>query len=246
MTPLQQIAFGCACFLIGLSKGGLGGPLPVAMVIPLLSVVMDPREAVPLSTPFLIFADWFALRAYWRKWDMQLVRLLLPAAVLGVILGALALSRISPNFLRIIIGIATLLVIAYKLAADRFEKIQYEHRTWHGYLAGFASGFASTLANAGAFPFTIYMLLQKKLDAVTFIGTTTLLFALVNLMKIPLFLQQNLLSLDRIRSVLWALPIIVLGVWLGRKSLHYINQQTFERLMMGLLVLAVILLFGSL
>jgi uncharacterized membrane protein YfcA len=144
MTPLQQVSFGFACLMIGLSKGGLGGPLPVAMVIPMLSLVMDPREAVPLSLPFLIFADWFALKAYWREWDTEEVRLLLPSAVVGVILGALALSHISPSLLRVVIGILTLLFIIYRLVAVRFLKVKYEARLWHGYLAGYSSGFAST------------------------------------------------------------------------------------------------------
>lgn len=246
MTLVQHIAFGFACLLIGLSKGGLGGPFPVAMMIPLLSLVMDPREAVPLTTPYLIFADWFALRAYWRKWDIEQVRLLLPMAVIGVILGGLTLSVISKELMILVIGVATLIMVIYKLVSDRFESIEYEPRAWHGYLAGLASGFASTLANAGALPFTIYMLLQKKLSSVAFIGTVTLFFAIVNLLKIPIFIQQDLLSLDSILSVIWALPIIPIGVWLGRKSLDYISQQMFERVIMGLLIFTVFLLFGSL
>ncbi|MDQ7025119.1 MAG: sulfite exporter TauE/SafE family protein [Anaerolineae bacterium] len=246
MTPVQHIAFGFACLLIGLSKGGLGGPLPVSMVIPMLSLVMDPREAVPLTTPYLIFADWFALRAYWRKWDTEQVRLLLPMAIVGVIIGGLTLSIIPENALILVIAVATLIVIIYKLASDRFEALEYEPRTWHGYLAGWASGFTSTLANAGAFPFTIYMLLQKKLSSVAFIGTVTLFFAIINLLKIPIFIQQDLLSTDSLLSVIWALPIIPFGVWLGRKSLDYISQQTFQRVMMGLLILTVFLLFGNL
>jgi uncharacterized membrane protein YfcA len=215
-------------------------------VSPMLSLVMDPREAVPLSLPFLIFADWFALKAYWREWDTEEVRLLLPSAVVGVILGALALSHISPSLLRVVIGILTLLFIIYRLVAVRFLKVKYEARLWHGYLAGFASGFASTLANAGAFPFMIYMLLRRKMEAVVFIGTVTLLFTLVNLLKVPMYIHQNLFSLERILSVIWALPLIIVGVWVGRKSVNHINQQTFERLMMALLVMAVILLFASL
>jgi uncharacterized membrane protein YfcA len=113
MTPIQQIVFGFACLLIGLSKGGLGGPLPVSMIIPMLSLVMDPRDAVPLSTPYLIFADWFALRAYWRKWNTQQVLLLLPAAIIGVVLGGLTLSIISKSLMIIVIGVATVIVIAY-------------------------------------------------------------------------------------------------------------------------------------
>ena len=246
MSPAQNAAFAFACLLMGLSKGGLGGPLPVSLIVPLLSLVMDPREAVPLSTPYLIFADWFALRIYWRKWDTQQVRLLLPSAIIGVILGGLTLSIISKVAMIIVIGAATLIVIVYKLASDTFTSIKYKPQTWHGYLAGFTSGLASTLANAGSFPFTIYMLLKKNVASVAFIGTATLFFAIVNMLKIPIYLQQGLLSFDRIISVIWALPIIPLGVWLGRKALDTISQKMFERVMMALLIFTVFLLFGSL
>jgi hypothetical protein len=246
MTLAQQIVFGIACLLIGLSKGGLGGPFPIALVIPLLSLVMDPREAVPLVAPFLIFADGFAVKAYWREWDIDEVRLLLPMAVVGVILGALGLKVISAELLKLVIGVATVILIMYKLASDRIQNIDYQSQTWHGYLAGLASGFASTLANAGSFPFTIYMFLQDKLSAVKFIGTTTLFFATVNLLKLPIFYQQGLFDFQLIWSVIWALPIIVIGVWLGRKSVDYVSQVVFERILMTLLITAILLLFGSL
>jgi len=79
-----------------------------------------------------------------------------------------------------------------------------------------------------------------------FIGTATLFFMLVNLMKLPIFVQQGLLDMTAVLSLWWAMPIVPLGVWLGRRALDYIDQLTFERIMMGLLVLAVILLFATL
>ena len=52
-----------------------------------------------------------------------------------------------------------------------------------------------------------------------FIGTATLFFAIVNAMKIPIFWQQGLLDFNLdYQRVLWALPIIPLGVWIGRKG----------------------------
>lgn len=241
MTPVQMLFFAIASLLAGLSKGGLGGPLPVALIIPLLSLVMDPRDAVPLTTPFLIFADWFALRLYWRKWEMSYIRLLLPAAVIGVLMGGLLLSSIPPTALKITIAVLTVVVIIYKLTVDRLASLDYDPRDWHGYLAGWSTAVGSTLANTGAPTFTIYLLLQK-LEPVVFIGTATLFFAAVNLMKVPIFLQQGLLDPQAILSVWWAFPLIPLGVWIGRKSLDYINAQTFERIMLALLFVSVILL----
>lgn len=249
MTPTQVALFALSCLLIGLSKGGLGGPLPVGLVVPMLSIVMPPQEAVPLTLPFLIFADVFALRIYWRKWDAKLVRLLMPAAIVGIILGGLMLGQVTTDAeirnLKIFIGIVTLVAIIYKLSSDYFARLSYQPRNWHGYIAGCASSFTSTLVSNGGPPFTIYMLLQK-LDPVTFIGTTTLFFAVINWLKIPIFVQQDLLQFDVVIDVIWAAPLIPLGVWLGRRALNYFNPKTFERLMLALLVGAVILLFATL
>ncbi|HLA43408.1 MAG TPA: hypothetical protein VJZ27_08245, partial [Aggregatilineales bacterium] len=54
-----------AGLLVGLSKGGLGGPVPVTLTAPILSLIMPVSEAVALILPLLLFADIFALRFYW-------------------------------------------------------------------------------------------------------------------------------------------------------------------------------------
>lgn len=245
MTPIQLTVFIIACLLIGLSKGGLGGPLPVSLVVPMLALVMDAREAVPLVLPFLIFADWFALRAYWKQWDIAYIKLMLPAGIFGIIVGGVLLSAVSETTLKIAIGIFTLIVIIYKLLSDRLESIEYKHHNWHGYLAGWTSAFASTLANTGGPPFTIYMLLQK-IEPIPFIATTTLYFAIINALKLPIFWYQGLIDLELLLTVLPILPLLPLAVWVGRRSLNYISQPLFERIMMILLALSIVFLFATL
>ena len=245
MTTVQIVVFIISCLLIGLSKGGLGGPLPVSLVIPMLALVIDVKEAVPLILPFLIFADWFALRVYWKQWNYDTIKLMLPSAVFGAIVGGLLLSVIPAILLKILIGVFTFIVIIYKLLSDRLENMKYKHQNWHAYLSSWASAFSSTLANTGGPPFTIYMLLQR-VEPIPFIATTTLYFTIVNLLKVPIFLWQGLLDFDLLFSVIWALPIIPLGVWIGRKALDYISQPLFERIMMVLLALSIIFLFATL
>jgi uncharacterized membrane protein YfcA len=245
MSPLQNIVFAVACLMIGLSKGGLGGPLPVVLITPILAIVIDPKQAIGLPIPFLIFADWFALRLYWRKWDSHQIRLMMPSGIIGAIIGGIFLAQISPFTLKVIIGVFAAIVLVYKLIESRFKAIQYEHRDWHAYLAASLSAFGSVLANAGAPPFTIYLILQK-LDSVSFIGTVTLFFTVVNLMKVPVFIYNGNLNLWQFLSVLWALPIVPIGVWLGRKAINVIEQKTFERIMLVLLLISILTLFVQL
>ncbi len=235
-----------ATLLIGLSKGGLGGPVPVALVTPILVTVMPAGQAVGIVLPLLMVADAFALWMYWKQWDGRQIRLLLPMAVLGVMAGSLLLATLSQHDLlfRRVLGAFTLLIIAYKIGSGWLRTVQYQPQPWHGWLVGWLSGFASALANVGAPPFTAYMLLQN-VSPVVFIANTTLLFAIVNALKLPGVLLTGVLDLHQFAGILWALPLIPPSIWLGRKFVDWVNPKIFEQLMIGLLFIASVALLLS-
>ena len=235
-----RIIVALSCLFIGLSKGGLGGPVPVALLTPLLSLVMPASQAVGIILVPLMVGDVMAVTFYWRKWDIKVVKLLLPAAIVGILVGAFVLLSLANSgqnvVIKRLIGAFTLVVVIYKVSDSMLTTLNYEHRQWHGYLAGWLSGFGSSLANVGAPPYTAYMLLQKINDPVQFLGTTALFFAIVNAVKLPLVLSNSkVLDLHVLASILWALPLIPLGAWLGRKSVAYVNAKAFERVMLVLL-----------
>ena len=221
--------------LIGLSKGGLGAVLGV-LVTPILSMVMPVTAAISLSLPLLMIGDVFALWFYWKTWDMHYIRLLVPSAILGIIVGTYLLATLNNTTLRHILGVFTLLFVAYKIADYRLKALDYHPRDWHGYLTGAASGLGSALANAGSVPFTVYMLLQDVTPTV-FVGTTTLYFAVVNILKVPGFVVAGLIDLNRLLSVIWVIPVIVAGVYVGRWLIKRIHKRAFEWFMLVVLVI---------
>ena len=236
-VDLQAIAVvAAAALIVGLAKGGLGGVVG-ALLVPVLSTIMPISQAIGVALPLLLVGDVFALRAYWRTWDLKYIRLMLPGAVVGIAMGILLLTALSDDTLRRVLGIFTLVVAAYKFASDSLSALAYSPRPWHGVLAGWLAGGASALANAGGPPVTAYLLLQK-MPPLAFVGTQTLFFATINTLKLPGFLSAQVIDLPRLLSVLWALPIIPLGVWLGKQIITRLNQRTFERLMLVLLVYA--------
>ncbi len=228
--------------IIGLVKGGIGGPIAGAFILPMLSQTMTVPQAVGISLPLLMVGDVFALRFYWREWDVALLKLMLPSAVVGIVMGTLLLVSLPDQVLRYLLGMFTLGVIAYKLLSDSLKQVQYTSRPWHGYFAGWSSGFTSALANLGGPPITAYLLLQK-LQPVAFIGTLTLFFAIVNVLKLPGFLAADIIDLPQLVRIAWVIPVIPLGVWFGRRIIDRLPRVLFERFMMGLLLVAALLLF---
>jgi uncharacterized membrane protein YfcA len=231
------------CLLIGLSKGGLGAGLAV-LAMPLLAQVMPVSAAQSTALPLLIVADWFALWVYRSTWDMRYIWRLLPFAVIGIVVGTTLLTWLPNETLKQLVALFTLLFVVYRLVGDRLLTAQYTPRLWHAYVAGGVSGVGSALANVGGPPFTAYLLMQK-LDPLPFVGTTTLFFAIVNLIKLPGLIWAGIFDLDSLLAVIWVLPILPLGVWIGRFVVKRINQRAFDRFMLGVLVIvALFLLFG--
>lgn len=230
--------------LIGLSKGGIAGPAAGGIVLFLMTRSMTVAEAAGITLPLLIFADFFALHAFWKKWEMRYIRLLLPAALVGIAMGTLLLTSLPDDFLRRTLGIFSLVVIGYKLVSDALKTVEYVSKDWHGYLAGWTTGFSSALANAGGPPANAYLLLQK-LNPVPFSATLALFFFIVNVLKMPVYLYSQIIDFERLLSIAWILPLIPLGVWAGRWIVMRIDRRPFEWLMMfALFWAALALIFG--
>jgi uncharacterized protein len=224
-------------FMIGLAKGGFGGL--GALLTPLLALVLPVASAVGVLLPMLIAGDVFGVYMYWKEWDLDLVKRMLPAGIIGALAGTVLLSSISPNGLRIILAVFVLVMVAYKFLSDRIQAIRYEPRSWHAPAAGLLSGLASGMFNSGGPAFSSYLLLQK-LKARPFIATTAIYFALLNLIKVPGFLYTGVLNVPLLFSLWWVFPFIPIGIWVARMTLTRLSPSAFEW------IITVLLIFSSL
>jgi uncharacterized protein len=219
--------------MIGFAKGGFGGL--GALLTPILALVLPVASAVGVLLPMLMVGDVFAVYMYWKEWDLELVKRMLPAGVVGALAGTFLLSAVSPDGLRILLGVFVLITVAYKFLSDRIQAIRYEPRPWHAPAAGMLSGVASGMFNSGGPPFSSYLLLQK-LQARPFIATSALFFALLNLLKVPGFLYTGILNLSLLLSLWWVFPFIPVGIWVARLTLTRISPSAFEWIIVVLLV----------
>ena len=226
--------------MIGFAKGGFGGL--GALLTPILALVLPVASAVGVLLPMLMVGDVFAVYMYWKEWDLELVKRMLPAGVVGALAGTFLLSAVSPDGLRIMLGVFVLITVAYKFLSDRIQAIRYEPRPWHAPLAGVLTGVASGMFNSGGPPFSSYLLLQK-LQARPFIATSALFFALLNLLKVPGFLYTGILNVSLLLSLWWVFPFIPVGIWVARITLTRISPSAFEWIIVALLIFSSLWLF---
>ncbi len=208
-----------AVLLFGIAKGGFGGGLGAAAV-PLMALVMSPVQAAAILLPILCLMDLLTLWAYRGRWVWPELRILLPASLIGIAIGTALFGYMSPQVVKLIIGIVAMLFTLHHW----FRKWLATHGGHvyraAGWLGGSTAGFTSFIAHAGGPPITMY-LLRRPLDRTDFIATTAVFFAVVNYVKLVPYGWLGQLSADNFVYSLILAPLapigVAAGVWLHRR-----------------------------
>lgn len=215
-----------AVIFLGLAKGGFTGISMAAT--PLLALYLPPLEAAALLLPIVICQDAISIRVYWRERSARNLKILLPGAALGVALGWLFASYVSDDAIRLLIGIVALAFVASVW-------LQTEHETpkrstvLGGLFWGTLSGFTSFASQGGGPPFQVYTLPQK-LPKMVFVGTTTIFFAAVNVMKIVPYFMLAQFSTKNLSTSIALLPMAVLANFIGIWTVKTVPTAHFYRI----------------
>ena len=215
-----------AAMLVGLSKGGL--PAIGMLAVPILAMQMSPIKAAALLLPIYILTDVVAIWLYRRDFSKPNLRVLIPAGLLGVLLGWSTASLLSDRAIGLLVGT---LGIGFCLNAWFGPKPASGGRapsTPKGLFWGTLAGFTSFVTHSGAPPFQIYVLPQR-LPKVVFAGTSTLLFAAINLAKVIPYQQLRPYSLADLQASVWLIPVALLGTVAGAYLTKRITEVWFFR-----------------
>jgi uncharacterized membrane protein YfcA len=225
-----------AVLIIGISKSGFGSGLAV-LGVPLMAIAISPAQAAAILLPLLIILDLFNLIHYRGRFDRTNFLILLPAAMFGILIGALTFRYLSDAHIRIMIGgIAVIFVINY-FWGQRNERPKTEANRVKGSLWGAIAGFTSFGVHAGGLPVNIY-LLPQRLDKTLFVGTTVIFFAIVNYVKLIPYALLGQLNMDNLLTSLILAPFVPLGFWMGIQLHKRVDEKLFYVLAYSFLFIA--------
>ncbi len=209
-----------AVLLFGIAKGGFGGGLGV-VAVPLMALVISPVQAAAILLPILCIMDLVAVWKFRGKWIWPELNILLPASLLGILIGTLLFEYMSASVVRLIVGIvATSFTLHYWINRKRSRgNVQYFPRSY-GLLGGSIAGFTSFVAHSGGPPISMY-LLRRPLDRTDFAGTTILFFAVVNYVKLVPYAWLGQFDADNLATsagLAILAPIgVLIGAWLHKR-----------------------------
>ena len=113
-TPAFYLLATIVILLTGMDKGGFARGMGT-MAVPALALLVDPRVAAAIMLPILCCMDLVTLRAFRGQWDLQIVKVIIPAAAGGIALGTLSFRYLSADHIRFIIGTFSIYVAVQQL-----------------------------------------------------------------------------------------------------------------------------------
>ena len=221
-----------AVVLLGLSKGGFAGL--GTLTVPIMALAISPVRAAAILLPLLIVGDWVSVYAFRRDFSTRNIAILIPSSVIGVGLGWLLAARVSEDAVRLAVGLISILFVVYMVVRDRLGAATVEKPgVPSGVLWGSVAGFTSFISHSGAPPFQVYVMPQKLAPRV-FAGTSTIVFAAINLIKAPPYFFLGQFSRANLTLSLHLMPVAIVsalgGVWLVRR----VSTERFYAIILAL------------
>lgn len=234
LTPLLiSIIFLIAGFVQGMT--GFGSAL---VAIPLLSLIIDIKAAVPLCILNSMIITTYLSFTMRKHLEIKKILPLCLAAVPGIILGATALHSVDSRWIRISLGI---LLVSYSLYSLLSKPRPRKLHTLWGWLAGFLSGAIGATFSAGGPPTIIYATLNDwNKDS---IKATLSGFFLFNSYLIAVVHAINgLTTTDVFTSFIISAPFVLLGTVLGAICYGKVAKQKYLQIIFAFLILMGIML----
>ncbi|WP_320837331.1 sulfite exporter TauE/SafE family protein [Zhongshania sp.] len=216
-----------AILIFGMAKGGFGGGIAVVSV-PLMSLAISPVQAAAILLPILLLMDAVALWSFRGQWSKPNLKIILPGAIIGIVIGSIGFRYLSEDMIRILIGfIAVAFCLNYWFKSQ--SAVERGPSKIRGGFWGAVAGFTSFGIHAGGPPINIY-LLPQRLEKSLLMGTMAIFFAVVNVVKLIPYSLQGSFDRTNLLTAAILMPLAPVGVRLGFYLLHKVSETTIYRI----------------
>jgi uncharacterized protein len=231
-TETIAIVFAClAALLTGFAKTGLPGIGIFVVVLMALAFPGETKQSVGALLPLLVVGDIMALIWYRRHAEWRKLLKLVPAVVIGMILAQFALGRIDEAVFRPLLGLLVLGMVLLELARRRFGLNRVPHHWAFVNGTGLLAGFSTTMGNVAGPIMGIYFLSRGWVKE-QFMGTAAWFFFAVNVTKIPILWNLNLITKESLALNAKLCPLVILGGLVGVWLLPKIPAKAFAMIVL--------------
>lgn len=215
-----------AAFLQSIS--GFGFSL---LAMPLLSTVVDIREAVVIATICGLFTNVVHITKDHHLVDHSIARRISLSALVGMPLGIILLSAFSATQMRVAISSITIVLVVLMMRKFSLR----EENTRADVVLGAISGVLATSVSTNGPPL-IFLLQSKRLEPSCFRATLAYVFTISGSASFVLLMLAGKGSVAAFQFSLLSLPAMYLGTLMGRRARSAVSLEAFQLMTYVLLI----------
>ena len=223
-----------AVLAVSISKAGFGGAMG-SLSVPILIFVLPPKQALGILLPLFLVTDVWVVYLWRNMLEKRILLVMCSFGIIGQLVGWFLFDYLNDQILTGIIG-AIALITAINYALRRIwpmkktsmeisvlvsKQIFQRGAIWCG-----LSGISSFVSLSGGIPAQIF-LLPHALPRQSFVGTLCVYFFVINLVKIPFYIEIGIFSESSLTISLWLLLVIPIGVFIGKWLNTHLSDQIF-------------------
>ncbi len=221
---------GLILFLAAFTQGltGFGFAL---VSIPLLSIVMDIKIAIPLGAICGLIVNIYLTVRLRKHINFSEIKYLILGAVIGIPLGSYYLKTADPSYVKLFLGIVVLLFV-FSISFDIIK--HYKLNEQWGIIFGLFSGLLGGAFNANGPPILIYLQL-KNLDKNTHKASIAGFFIVASIIIVLDHAITGISNSAIFFTFLEQLPFVVIGLLLGDFLFLKISTKVFHKIVIACL-----------
>lgn len=236
----EIILIGLIIFLAAFNQGLTGFGFALTS-IPLLTLVVGVKEAIPLAALCGLIVNIYLLIQLKEHIDFSDIKLLIAGSVTGIPLGVLFLSHADEHLvMKILAGVILLFVL---INTTHFIKPFNISNRW-AIVFGFISGILGGAFNTNAPPVLIYFYL-KNWDKFKQKASITGFFIVASTLIVTSHAISGFTTPTVLKHVAFAIPFLLAGILTGSSLFPKVSSKLYRKLiMLFLTTMSLILIFG--
>jgi uncharacterized protein len=203
------------------------------IAVPLLGIFLPLKDFVPMLVLFSFLLSLTLYRHLKGSFNKKRVIVLALSGISSTLFGIYFLKYVDNSILKLTVGIIILISSVLMLFGIR---VKFKIQILGDILAGVSSGLLNGSVSLNGPP-VILLLSNENTEKEIFRKTLTTYFLMLNLVSIPMFFFNGLLTRDIVLRSVLNLPALAAGVFFGLIAGNRISEGHFKKITLVMILL---------
>lgn len=199
--------------------------------LPLLGIFLPLKIIVPMLIIYSLVLNTIILYHIRHYINLKPITILVIAGIIGTPFGTYLLRISNENTLKILVGV----ILTFSAITNYFGyKIKVKNEKLTYIPVGLVSGLLNGSVSLGGPPLVLF-LTNQGVEKQVFRANLTTYFLILNIITIPTYFINGLITKDVIQYTVYLLPALVGGALLGVALGNKVNENWFKKLTLALI-----------